>query len=37
MKEKKYPEKRGAELNVSIENVAFGGKGICRIDDSGCH
>jgi len=33
MQEKKYPVKRGAELNVTIENVAFGGKGICRIDD----
>jgi 23S rRNA (uracil1939-C5)-methyltransferase len=33
MQEKKYPVKRGEELSVKIENVAFGGKGICRIDD----
>jgi 23S rRNA (uracil1939-C5)-methyltransferase len=33
MQQKKYPVKRGEELNVSIENVAFGGKGICRVDD----
>jgi len=33
MQQKKYPVKRGEELNVTIENVAFGGKGICRIND----
>ena len=33
MQEKKYPVKRGEELKVIIENVAFGGKGICRIED----
>jgi 23S rRNA (uracil1939-C5)-methyltransferase len=33
MQQKKYPVKRGEELKVTIENVAFGGKGICRIDD----
>jgi len=33
MQQSKYPVKRGAELNVTIENVAFGGKGICRVDD----
>lgn len=33
MQQKKYPVKRGEELNLTIENVAFGGKGICRIND----
>ncbi len=33
MQQKKYPVKRGEELNITIENVAFGGKGICRVED----
>ncbi|MFC2089088.1 23S rRNA (uracil(1939)-C(5))-methyltransferase RlmD [Calditrichota bacterium] len=33
MNQKKYPVKRNEELIVEIENVAFGGKGVCRYDD----
>jgi 23S rRNA (uracil1939-C5)-methyltransferase len=33
MQQKIYPVKRREELNITIENVAFGGKGICRIND----
>jgi len=33
VKVKKYPVKRGQVLEVDIENVAFGGKGICRVDN----
>ena len=33
MQEKKYPVRRGEELEVIIENVAFGGKGIARLKE----
>jgi len=31
--QKKYPVKRGQELIVDIDNVAFGGKGVSKLDD----
>ncbi len=33
MNQSKYPVKRGEELVVDIDNVAFGGKGICHYKD----
>ena len=33
MQEQKYPVKRNAELELSVEKTAFGGKGIARYND----
>lgn len=33
MSEKKYPVKRGGEYTLEIDDLAFGGKGVARIDN----